>query len=39
MTKKKMQQCFFFIIESVDKNNKVLMDVMDKINCTQLEIE
>jgi hypothetical protein len=30
---------FSFVIGSTNKNNKILMDAMEKINVTQLEIE
>lgn len=36
---KKNNSVFFLIIESTNKNNNVFLDVMDKINVIQLEIE
>jgi len=37
--KRKCNFVFSFVIESTNKNNKILMDAMEKINVTQLEIE
>jgi hypothetical protein len=37
--KRKHNSIFSFVIESTNKNNKILLDAMEIINVVQLEIE